>query len=112
MLRLQLDRLITECKSAGATDLIFLAHGFRCAASDATSLYTNLLATLLPNLAAMTDRTFAIAGVYWPSQEFRETYGRDIPRLDQFVASVLAKYGNGSGRPRRRPAPAPPVLPC
>ena len=95
---LQLDRLITESKSAGATDLIFLAHGFRCAASDATSLYTNLLATLLPNLAAMTDRTFAIAGVYWPSQEFRETYGRDIPP-DQFMASVLAKYGDGSDDP-------------
>ena len=45
---LQLDRLITESKRVGATDLIFLAHGFRCAPADATSLYTNLLATLLP----------------------------------------------------------------
>ena len=95
---LQLDRLIAESKRLGATDLIFLAHGFRCAPSDATSLYTNLLATLLPNLAAMTNRTFAIAGVYWPSQEFRETYGNDIPP-GQFVESVLAKYGDGSDDP-------------
>jgi hypothetical protein len=95
---LQLDRLIAESKRTGASDLIFLAHGFRCAPSDATALYTNLLATLLPNLAAMTDRTFAIAGVYWPSQEFRETYGNDIPP-GQFVESVLAKYGDGSDDP-------------
>jgi hypothetical protein len=95
---LQLDRLITESKRTGTTDLIFLAHGFRCAPSDATSLYTNLLATLLPNLAAMTDRTFAIAGVYWPSQEFRETYGSHTSP-NEFVASVLAKYGDGSDDP-------------
>jgi hypothetical protein len=95
---LQLDRLIAESKRTGTTDLLFLAHGFRCAPSDATALYTNLLATLLPNLAAMTDRTFAFAGVYWPSQEFRETYGRDIPP-DRFVTSVLAKYGDGSDDP-------------
>jgi len=95
---LQLDRLITESKRLGATDLIFLAHGFRCAPSDATALYMNLLATLLPNLAAMTNRTFAVAGVYWPSQEFRETYGNDIPP-GQFVESVLAKYGDGSDDP-------------
>ena len=95
---LQLDRLITESKRTGATDLIFLAHGFRCSPSDATALYTNLLATLLPNLAAMTDRTFAIAGVYWPSQEFRETYDSHTSP-NEFVASVLAKYGDGSDDP-------------
>lgn len=96
--RLQLDRLITECKRAGATDLLFLAHGFRCAPPDATRLYTNLLATLLPNLAAITDRTVAVAGVYWPSEEFRETYSSDISP-EQFLASVLAKYGDGSDDP-------------
>jgi hypothetical protein len=94
----QLARLIAESKRVGATDLIFLAHGFRCAQSDATTLYTNLLATLLPNLAAMTKRTFAIAGVYWPSQEFRETCGNDVPPA-KFVESILAKFGDGNDDP-------------
>jgi len=95
---LQLDNLISESKRIGATDLIFLAHGFRCAPSDATTLYTNLLATLIPNLAALTDRTFVIAGVYWPSQEFRETWGGDIPPAE-FVESVLAKFEDGKDDP-------------
>ena len=95
---LQLDRLISESKRTCTTDLIFLAHGLRCAPADATSLYTNLLATLLPNLAAMTSRTFAVAGVYWPSQEFRESYGSPTSPAE-FVASVLAKYGDGRDDP-------------
>lgn len=95
---LQLDRLVAESKRTGATDLIFLAHGFRCAHSDAAALYTNLLATLLPNLTAMTDRNFVIAGVYWPSQEFSEKYGGEIPPAE-FIASVLAKHGDGSDDP-------------
>lgn len=77
----QLDRLIAESKRDGVTDLIFLAHGFRCNAADATTLYTNLLTTLRANLSraefatALTNRTFAIAAVYWPSKEFRESFG-------------------------------------
>jgi hypothetical protein len=77
----QLDRLIAESKRAGVTDLIFLAHGFRCDAADATNLYTNLLTTLRPNLgraefaATQSNRIFAAAGTYWPSKEFRESFG-------------------------------------
>jgi len=95
----QLDNLIAESKGAGVTDAIFFVHGFRCTASDAAALYTNLLDTLLPNLAGATaDRTFAFAGVYWPSEEFSEHCSGDIPP-HRFIESVLAKYGDGSDDP-------------
>jgi hypothetical protein len=63
-----------------ATDLIVLAHGFRCEPADATRLYTNLMANLTPQLPA---RQFAVAGVYWPSEKYQESFplftGKDDP---------------------------------
>ena len=78
-----------------ATDLIVLAHGFRCEPSDATRLYTDLLANLLPQLETTlrsrereravlpSSDQFAIAGVYWPSEKYQESFplgdGSDDP---------------------------------
>ena len=76
----------------GTTDLIVLAHGFRCEPADATRLYTNLLSNLLPQLEhyaqnpvpsrdsngavtqARPNRNFAVAGVYWPSEKYQESF--------------------------------------
>ncbi len=55
----------------GATDLIVLAHGFRCEPADATRLYTSLMANLTPQLP---ERNFAVAPVYWPSEEYEESF--------------------------------------
>ena len=97
----QLDRLIAESKRNNVTDLVFLAHGFRCDAAEATALYTGLLTGLCAHsdraefARSLAGRTFAAAGVYWPSKEFRESF----PPLsiegsraaqDEFVASVLS----------------------
>jgi hypothetical protein len=65
-----------------ATDVIFIAHGFRNDVNDATGLYTRFLHTLRQNLsrptfAAIRDRRFVIGTVYWPSKPFRETFGDD-----------------------------------
>lgn len=74
----QADRLTAETGRAGVTDLIVLAHGFRCGAAEATSLYSALLGNIRaqltrPGLAAsLAGRTLASAGVYWPSQAFPE----------------------------------------
>ncbi len=99
----QTGDLIAACKNAGTTDLIFLAHGFRCDAADATSLFTHLLDNLSPNLANLPGRTFAVAGVYWPSQKYPESVPNAVLNSrgaqDQFVASVLAGLGNGSDDP-------------
>src|SRR3982750_4516551 len=64
--------------AAPATDAIFLAHGFRNDVNDATGLYTRFLHTLRANLArpefaALADRRFAVATIYWPSKTFSET---------------------------------------
>jgi pimeloyl-ACP methyl ester carboxylesterase len=99
----QLGDFIAAGKSAGATDLIFLAHGFRCDAADATALFTRLLENMSPNLADVSGRRFAVAGVYWPSQKYPESApdavlnGRNA--RDRFVASVLAGLGDGSDDP-------------
>ena len=76
----EFDALVDNAKAAPpATDAIFLAHGFRNSVDDATTLYDTFLRTLRGNLArpefaALASRRFVVAGVYWPSKPFRETY--------------------------------------
>jgi len=74
----ELNALIARASSA--TDAIFIAHGFRNDVSDATTLYTNFLKTFRahlsrPEFQSVAARRFVVAGVYWPSKPFRETFG-------------------------------------
>jgi hypothetical protein len=79
----EFDALIARAKTAPlATDAIFLAHGFRNDVDDATTLYNTFLKTFRshltrPEFAGVTARHFVVAGVYWPSKPFRETYMSD-----------------------------------
>lgn len=67
--------------AAGATDAIFIAHGFRNDENDATSLYTRFLETFRQNLGrpelqpSLGSRKFIVAGIYWPSKAFKEAFG-------------------------------------
>ena len=66
-------------RANSATDVIFIAHGFRNDENDATKLYTRFLGTLRANLSrpefsTLASRQFVFGGVYWPSKPFRETY--------------------------------------
>lgn len=76
----EFDALIERAKTAPpATDVIFLAHGFRNDVDDASTLYDNFLKTFKahltrPEFAEVAARRFVVAGVYWPSKPFRETY--------------------------------------
>ena len=77
----EFDALVDKARTM-ATDVIFLAHGFRNDVADATSLYNTFLRTLRGNLArpefaALSSRRFVVAAVYWPSKPFRETYVTD-----------------------------------
>lgn len=70
-------------RAGAATDVIFLAHGFRNDVNDATGLYTRFLHTLRANLArpefgAVANRNFVVATIYWPSKTFTETFGEDL----------------------------------
>lgn len=75
-----LDEMIDRAKSA--TDAIFIAHGFRNDADDATHLYSSFLKTFRahfsrPEFRTVANRTFVVAAVYWPSKPFRETFADD-----------------------------------
>ncbi len=76
----ELDAMIARAKtSPKATDAIVLAHGFRNDVNDATMLYDEFLKTFAANIArpefkSVATRRFLVAGVYWPSKPFKETY--------------------------------------
>ena len=66
-------------RASSATDVVFIAHGFRNDENDATRLYTRFLQTFRANLSrpefsALANRQFVFAGVYWPSKQFREDF--------------------------------------
>ena len=77
----QLETLKDHARQA--TDAIFLAHGFRNDEDDAGQLYANLLHTLKQNMArsefhdALGARRFVVAGVFWPSKAFLESFPDD-----------------------------------
>ena len=76
----EFDAMIERAKAAPpATDVVFLAHGFRNDVDDATTLYNTFLETFRshltrPEFADVAARRFVVAGVYWPSKPFRETF--------------------------------------
>lgn len=77
--RQEFDALIERAKIGPATDAIFIAHGFRNDEADATGLYTKFLTTFRahlsrPEFGSVAGRRFVVAGVYWPSKPFRETF--------------------------------------
>jgi hypothetical protein len=80
--RAEFDALLSRVQDGPATDAIFIAHGFRNDENDASTLYRTFLKTFRghlsrPEFAAVAKRRFVVAGVYWPSKPFRETYGEE-----------------------------------
>lgn len=70
---------LQELKSAGATDIVFIAHGFRNDENDATGLYDRFLTTFReqlnnPAFSSVAGRKLFVAGIYWPSKPFQETF--------------------------------------
>jgi hypothetical protein len=71
--------LVKHANATDTTDAIFIAHGFRNDAGEATSLHGNFLKTLKahwarPEFASLASRRFVVAGIYWPSKAFRDTF--------------------------------------
>ena len=74
------DAFMRFAGNGPATDAVFIAHGFRNDVGEATRLYTNFLKNLRvhlgrPEFREVSARKFVVAGVYWPSKAFRETFG-------------------------------------
>jgi len=83
----ELDNLKT--RASRASGVIFLAHGFRNSADDATTLYTNFLTNFRahftrPECQVLNTCDFAVAGVYWPSLALPETF----PKLEGSTQSL------------------------
>ena len=83
--REEFDALAGHAQTESATDVVFIAHGFRNDAADATRLYTGFMQTLRANLARselgpVAARRILVAGVLWPSKSFRETFGDEVGR--------------------------------
>jgi hypothetical protein len=63
------------------TDAVFIAHGFRNDAGEARSLYSEFLRTFRANMArgpvanALSNRRWIVAGIFWPSKTFKESFG-------------------------------------
>jgi hypothetical protein len=91
----ELGALIEHAASAPATDVIFIAHGFRNDVGQATRLYTDFLKNFRNDLARpsfreVADRSFVVAGVYWPSKAFRETFGESAEGTRSLQNPALA----------------------
>ena len=89
-------------RASSATDVVFIAHGFRNDENDATGLYTRFLGTFRANLSRpefsmLASRQFVFAGVYWPSKPFRESYNegksgtRGLPDNSPTLADAKAQ---------------------
>jgi len=100
---LQNGPALQELKSAGATDIVFIAHGFRNDENDATGLYDSFLTTFRdqlnnPAFSTVASRKLFVAGIYWPSKPFQETFpGGPVQTVDPEVAqreAVRAKLEN------------------
>jgi hypothetical protein len=96
-----LDQLIAHVGSAGTTDVMLLAHGFRNDEGEARRLYEDFLNNFRahlarPELAArMAPRKFAAGGIFWPSKKFsegpaEEDAGGNVQGVGHASASDLA----------------------
>ena len=76
----ELEAFVAHAGAGPATDALFIAHGFRNDVGDATSLYASFLKNFRahltrPQFQDVAARRFVVAGIYWPSKTFRESFG-------------------------------------
>jgi len=111
----ELHALTTGVKQGSATDIIFLAHGFRNDENDARDVYSGFLQTFGAHLtraefAAVKARRFVVGGIFWPSKTFKESFeegavqGVDDPdREKREVRRRLEQMKVADARQEQRP---------
>ena len=84
-----LDTLHAQLQSAGTTDLLMIAHGFRNNAVEARRLYEQFLQNFSAHITrselapALASRRYAAAGIFWPSKAFSEGPDKDDGEAQQ-----------------------------
>ncbi|WP_411280930.1 hypothetical protein [Gemmatimonas sp.] len=93
-----LDALQAHVQSAGTSDLLVIAHGFRNNAGEARRLYERFLQNFGAHITraelapALASRTYAAAGIFWPSKAFSEGPSKsdgETQHLDEREAAAL-----------------------
>jgi hypothetical protein len=86
--------LLQHVATAGTTDVVLMAHGFRNDEREALHLYRDFFENVHAHLSRaelkdqLASRKFAIGGIFWPSKSFSEGGG--------------ARRGKRAGPRRRR----------
>jgi hypothetical protein len=75
----ELHALTSAVAGRPASDVVFIAHGFRNDEADASGLYSEFLRNYRAHLdrsefAGVKARTFIVGGIFWPSKTFRESF--------------------------------------
>jgi len=91
----EFDGFTARAADGPATDVIIIAHGFRNDVGEASALYSDFLENLRAHLARpefrdVASRRFVVAGVYWPSKAFRETFDDAQERTRGMQTPALA----------------------
>lgn len=79
--------LLQHVGSAGTTDVVLMAHGFRNDEHEALRLYRDFFANVQAHRSRpelkdhLASRTFAIGGILWPSKAFAEGGASDGGRV-------------------------------
>src|SRR6185295_13819924 len=69
------ENSVRNTGAAKLTDLFVISHGWNNDSAEAQELYEELFANLaaqMPSHAALTDRKFAVVGIFWPSKKFAD----------------------------------------
>lgn len=75
--------LLQHVATAGTTDVVLIAHGFRNDAREALHLYRDFFENVHAHLSRaelkdrLASRTFAVGGIFWPSKAFSEGAASD-----------------------------------
>jgi hypothetical protein len=75
----QISAIENAARESGAgklTDLFVISHGWNNDMAEARELYQQLfanVAALMPRHTSLTNRKFAIVGVFWPSKKFADS---------------------------------------
>lgn len=78
----EFDDFEQQVLAGQASDAVFIAHGFRNDENDAMELYTGFLGNVRAHLDSgafpdLANKRFVVAGVFWPSQAFKENFAAD-----------------------------------
>src|SRR6476469_3858017 len=107
----QLSTLLDGLRQGKATDVFIAAHGWNNDPKEAHDLYQELFTNVKGQEASVgvAGRTFAVAGVIWPSKKFdaaddkpnAASLGDGLARLRAQVDTLAAFLADGGGKHKK-----------